>query len=260
VHPARVLVLVPFPLAEEGVAQRRAQTATAALGSDVTLEYRAVRAGPTSFMSPHDWLLMDVALLEAGLPAQEEGYDAVLVDTVSDSGIEALRSMLDIPVIGPGKAALLFALTLGSRFGVLAQWAPSLARWRKALDEWHLEGQCAAVEHFDTPPDFSALIAGKEQEVFPKMEAACRRLLESGADVICLGSTTMHQSGAYLQQRLPVPVVNPGPLSYRLIHTLLALGVSHSRVTYPRPLVPKPGLLHAMLEAAASADGSAIGP
>ena len=31
-------------------------------------------------------------------------------------------------------------------------------------------------------------------------------LEEDGADVICLGSTTMHQAAAYLAERLPVPV------------------------------------------------------
>ena len=41
-------------------------------------------------------------MYEAGVTAQEDGYDAVCIDTMSDSGVNALRSMLDIPVIGPG--------------------------------------------------------------------------------------------------------------------------------------------------------------
>ncbi|HSF85663.1 MAG TPA: aspartate/glutamate racemase family protein [Acidimicrobiia bacterium] len=250
----RVLVLVPFPLNARGVANRQAQTREVLLRPDVTYEYRAVKAGPTSFVSPHDWGLLDVALFEAGLNAESEGYDAVVIDTVSDSGSEALRSMLDIPVLAPGRASLLFALTLGRRFGILAQWEPSMARYRKVIPEWGFADLCAGVEHFDTPPDFADLIGGKEAEVLPKMEAACERLVVEGADVIALGSTTMHQAHGYLQERLPVPIINPGPLSYKLIESLLVLGLSHSRRAYPRPLAPKPDVIHAMLEAARGAD------
>ena len=250
----KILVLVPFALDEAQVANRQAQTREISLRPDVTFHFKPVKAGPTSFTSPHDWMLLDIALLEAGLSAEEDGFDAVVIDTVSDSGADALRSMLDIPVLAPGRASLIFSLTLGRRFGVMAQWEPSLARYEKVLDEWGLRSRCAGVEHFDTPPDFANLITGKEDAVLPKMEAACRRLVERGADVICLGSTTMHQAHGHLSSVLEVPVVNPGPLSYKLIQTMLSLGLSHSRTAYPKPLVPKAAMVHAMLDAALAVD------
>ncbi len=248
---SRVLVLVPFALDEEDLARRSAQVTEAGVLADIDYDFRPVKAGPSSFQSPQDWLLLDVAILEAGLSAAADGYDAVVIDTASDSGVDALRSMLDIPVVGPGRASLLFALTMGRSFGVLAQWEPALARMRKSLDDWNLTAYCSGVEHFDTDPDFAGLIGNKRDEVFPKMEAACLRLVDSGAEVICLGSTTMHEAHGYLSERLPVPVINPGPLSYKLVETLLAAGLSHSRRAFPRPLVAKEEMIHAMLDAAA---------
>ncbi len=256
----RVLVLVPFALAAEDVDKRREQTAEVQLRPGVAFEFRPVAAGPASFTSPHDWALMDLALFEAGLDAESEGYDAVLIDTVSDSGADALRSMLDIPVLAPGRASLLFALSLGRKFGILAQWEPALARYRKVIDEWGFTAHCAGVEHFDTPPDFAQLIGDKADATLPKMEEACRRLVERGADVICLGSTTMHQAHGHLSEVLDVPVINPGPLSYKLIESFIALGLTHSRRAYPRPQVPKPEMIHAMQAAAArTEDGGSLG-
>lgn len=251
---SRVMVLVPFALDEEGLGRRAEQSREVSLRPDVSYEYRPVKAGPTSFTSPHDWLLLDLALFEAGLSAEDEGFDGVVIDTVSDSGADALRSMLDIPVVAPGRASLIFSLTLGRRFGIMAQWQPALARYEKVLDEWGLRARCAGVEHFDTPPDFSNLLTGKEDVILPKMEAACRRLIDRGADVICLGSTTMHQAHSHLSSVLDVPVVNPGPLSYKLMETLLASGLSHSRTAYPRPMVAKAHMVAAMLAAAAAAE------
>ena len=195
---AKALVLVPFALDEAGIDNRRAQLKAVKLGPDIAFDFRPVTAGPTSFMSPHDWALMDMAIFEAGLSAEDDGYDAVCIDTMSDSGMLPLRSMLSIPVISPGKASMLFALTLGEKFGLLAQWQPAILRNKKALAEWGLAHRCAAIESYDSPPDFSNLMSGKEDEVFPKMQAAAERAIAAGADVICLGSTTMHQAAAFL--------------------------------------------------------------
>jgi allantoin racemase len=250
---AKILVIVPFALDADGVARRQGQLKAVQLDPSSEFHFRPVKAGPTSFMSPHDWTLMDLAIFEAGSEAQAEGFDAVCIDTMSDSGMAALRSVLDIPVVSPGRASMLFALTLGSKFSVLAQWPPAIVRYKKAIAEYGLVQHCASVRSFDIPPDFDALLDGKQESAFPKMLEVCLRCVEEdGADVICLGSTTMHQAAAWLAERLPVPLINPGPLTYKLVESLLALKLTHSRACYPKPQVPKLPMLHAMLDAAAA--------
>jgi allantoin racemase len=104
--------------------------------------------------------------------------------------------------------------------------------------EYGLGGQCASIRSFETPPDFAALMEGKEHDIFPRMEEVARRCIEEdGADVICLGSTTMHQAAEYLASTLPVPVINPGPLTYKLAEAFLALDLTHSRKAYREPPV-----------------------
>jgi allantoin racemase len=61
----------------------------------------------------------------------------------------------------------------------------------------------------------------------------------------------MHQAHQYLSERLPVPVINPGPLSYKMAQTLLGLGLTHSRAAYEKSPAPKDAMVHAMLDAAA---------
>ena len=82
--------------------------------------------------------------------------------------------------------------------------------------------------------------------VRPSARSVSTSLYESGP-----GSTTMHQAHSHLASVLDVPVVNPGPLSYKLVETLLALGLAHSRTAYPRPQQPKPAMVTAMFDAAA---------
>src|SRR5687767_12842661 len=112
----KVLVIVPFPMNEEQLALRRAQMKAVRLGPDIEFDFRPVKAAPSNYVSHHDYILADAGILEAGLRAQEQGYAAVCIDTMSDSGMAGLRSMLDIPVIAPGRASMLMALMLGERF------------------------------------------------------------------------------------------------------------------------------------------------
>ena len=250
----KILTIVPFAMSPENLALRRQQLEGLQFGPDLHFEYRAVKAGPVNYSSHHDFVLADASIFEAGCRAQQEGFAAVCIDTMSDSGVAALRSVLDIPVFGPGKVSMLSALMLGDRFSILtmaSRWKPL---YKKALDELGMHHKCASVRAIEVSPDNQALLSGKEEEIFPMLEAAAMKAIEiDGADVIILGSTTMHQAHAHLQARLPVPVINPGPLSYKIAESMLALGHTHSRSAYPRPMHPRLDMLTAMMDAARAA-------
>src|SRR5262249_20733683 len=227
----RVLTIVPVPLDADGVAKRRAQLNGVKLGPDIEFDFKPVKASCAMFDSYHDWVLADIGLLEAGLDAQAAGYDAVCVDTMSDSGVNALRSVLDIPVIGPARASFHLALTLGNTFGVLTQWEPWIPETVKVVAEYGLSDRFASIRAIHVRPDLAELLSGKEEEVFPLLLEAGQLCVDDGAEVICLASTTMHEAHGYLAERLPVPVINPGPVTYKLVETILALGLTHSRKT-----------------------------
>lgn len=248
----RVCVLVPFAFDEKGLANRRTQQESVRLSPDMELDYKPVKAGPDLYDSYHDYVLADLSMFEAGLDAADEGYDALCIDTMSDSGANALRSVLDIPVVTPGKASYLTALMLGHHFSVLTQWDGWIPLYKKGVQEYGLTDHLVSVRSINVPPDVENLLGGKEEDVFPKLRDAGLQCVADGADVICLGSTTMHQSHAYLTEQLPVPVINPGPLSYKLAETLLALGLTQSRTAYPRPNVEKRAMVHAAMAGAAA--------
>ena len=252
----KVLVIVPFPMDEGNLGKRKAQLRSVRLGPNIDFEFRPVRIAPANYVSQQDSVLAEIGILEAGIEAEAKGFDAVCIDTVSDSGMSALRSVLNIPVIGPGRHAMLTALMLGEKFSILAMWD----RWRhlyaKTLAELNLAHKCASVRSAELQPNNQSLLAGKEDEFFPRLhETALRCIQEDGADVIVLGSTTMHGAHAYLAERLPVPVINPGPLTYRLADVAINLGLRHSRIAYPAPSAPALTRLRAMGAAAMAQAG-----
>jgi allantoin racemase len=232
----RIKFIIPFPFDEQGIANRAAQIPKDLLGPDTVVECVPVRNSAGMIESLYEALLFDVYIAEAGLRAEEEGYDAVIMDTVSDSGLGALRSRLSIPVIGPGLVSYAVALMLGKRFSIVTMWDKWRHLYEKNLDTYHLWSHCASIRAVNIPPDVEALFTGKEEEMFRRLTEEARRAIEDdGADVILLGSTTMHQAGDYMREHLSAPVINPGPVAIKLTESLVQLGLSHSKVAYPSP-------------------------
>jgi allantoin racemase len=234
----RIKFIIPFPFDEEGVANRAAQIPREILGPNTEVECVPVRNSATMVTDYYESMLFDMYIAEAGLRAEEEGYDAVVMDTVSDSGLYALRSRLTIPVIGPGLVSYAVAIMLGKRFSIVTMWDKWRHLYEKNLDVYHLWEKCASIRAVNIPPDVETLFAGKEEEMFEKLTAEGRKAIEEdGADVILLGSTTMHQAGDYMSAHLPAPVINPGPVAIKMAETIVELGLSHSKVAFPTPPV-----------------------
>jgi len=201
--------------------------------SDTMVALRSVSGLPDCCDNAHDWALADLAVLAAGQGAEAEGFDAVCLADFGDYGAGALRSVLGVPVVTAGRSAMLHALTLGSRFAVLAP-APAARRVKKLVQEYGFSGQCAAVRAFD---------AGGEA-----LAAARVCIDEDGADVLCLASQDVALA-ARLAAELPVPVIDPLPLALKLAESFLGLGLSQSRRAWPEPQLRKPELIAALVAA-----------
>ena len=232
----RIKVIFPVPMNEHTRDLIASQVPREFIRPGFDVQFVGSKRLGTLANSYYDMYIMDTIVIEAGVAAEQEGCAAVCINTVSDSGMAALRSRLRIPVIGPGQASFHLACMLGHKFSILTMWQPWVPLYRKTLKEYGLEDRCASIRHIDTRPDVRELLQGKEEVVFAKLEAAAREAVtEDGADVIVLGSTTMHQSHRYLVEHLPVPVINPGLVAYKLCEMLLELGLTHSKLAFPDP-------------------------
>ena len=243
----RIKMILPIPVPPQALPAFAAQIPERLRRPGLVVDFFGTRSGAAILDSHYEATLADAFVLEAGASAQIEGYHAVCINSMSDSGLHALRSRLDIPVVGPGQASFHLAAMLGRRFSVVTMWPEWHWMYHKTARETGLGDRLASVRDIATRPDTAELLAGKEDIVFDKLLAACRKAIdEDGADALILGSTTMHQSHAWLSERLEVPLLNPGLVAFRLCEDLLALGLSHSKRAYPPPGRPADALLAAV--------------
>ena len=127
---------------------------------------------------------------------------------------------------------------LGKRFSIITMWDEWIPLHEKNLDTYRLWDKCASIRAVNVTPNVEQLFDGKEEEMFERLTIEAQKALnDDGADVILLGSTTMHQAGQHLAATLPCPVVNPGPVAIKLAESLVLLGLAHSKLAFPSPRV-----------------------
>ncbi len=240
----RILMIVPVAVPDLALASFAAQIPAELIRPDLTIDFIGCRNGANLIDSLYEQTLADAWVLDAGARAEDQGYAAVCINSMSDSGLAALRSRLSIPVVGPGRASFFLAADLGKKFSVLTMWKRWHPLYEKLALETGLESRLASIRDVDTRPDTAELLVGKEDIVFAKLEQQARMAIdEDGADVIILGSTTMHQSATWLASRIEVPVLNPGLVAFKLCETLIDLGLAQSKKTYFAPETAQDGLL-----------------
>lgn len=238
----RIKYVIPWPFGDERLGELSSAFPRHVLEADTDVDFTAVADSAAFVDCYYDDLIFEMYIVEAGLRAEEEGYDALVMDTISDSGMSALRSRLTIPVVGPGIACFALAQVIGTRFSVITMWDRWLHHYKKALVGYGLQDKCASTRAIDaTPnlgaPDAHSLFGAKDDELLEKLTAAARAAVEEdGADVIVLGSTTMHQAHEHLHRELGVPVINPGPVGIKMAEALVRLSLAHSKVAFPSPL------------------------
>ena len=238
----KITMIIPVPVPPEALDMFASQIPPEFQKPGLEIEFVATRDGARILDSYYETTLADAFVLEAGIKAAEAGSDAICINSMSDSALVALRSRLDIPVVGPCQSTFLMACMLGKRFSVLTMWKPWIQLYEKTLTEQGLQHRLASIRSIEVRPDAAELLAGKEETVFAALEEQGRIAIEHDrADVIILGSTTMHQSHSYLCEKLPVPVLNPGLISLKVCEMLLDMGLSHSKAAYLPPEVLNDG-------------------
>ncbi|MEU4828525.1 aspartate/glutamate racemase family protein [Actinomadura sp. NPDC023710] len=242
----RILHVLPVAAPPHAWKEFAKQLPAEVIDEDFEVEFSAPARGPGNMIdSDYERTISDLAVLAAAEKAEEQGYAGVVVNSMSDSGLSALRSRLEIPVVGAGQASMALASCLGSRIGVVTMWRPWHALYPAAAAAAGLRERLVSIRDIDTRPDAEELLADRET-IYPKLLDACVKAVEDdGADVLILGSTTIHPAYRYLAEQLDVPLINPGIAAQQLAQQLARAGLSHSRRAYPAPAKPDGDLLTA---------------
>lgn len=193
-----------------------------------------ISGGPESIESAYDEVLAGPYILKGVMKAEADRYDAVIIYCGSDPSVAAAREITDIPVIGPGKASQLVALSLGHKFSVLTVLDCCVPRDEEAVYEKGIDfGRLASVRSIGIPVSD---VRDDMNATFEALRLAGKKCIEEdGAQCLVLSCLGMAGMGERLTAALGIPVLDPAPISVKWAEMLVATGQTQSKLAYPAP-------------------------
>jgi len=138
--------------------------------------------------------------------ALEADASAFIVACFSDPGLAALREQSRCPVLGIAESAILTAMTMGHRFGILSILWKSVPRHMRMLGAMGVKDRLAA----DLPLELGVADLTDRTRTFDRLCDVGATLRDAhGAEVLILGCAGMTSYRADLSDTLGCPVVEP---------------------------------------------------
>jgi allantoin racemase len=183
-------------------------TAAAVAGSDTAVEAVNPAAGPTSIESEDDERRCIPGLLDqvrhAAARPSDTRPDAYVVACFGDPGLDEVRRLVDVPVLGIAQAAMHAAALAAGSFSVVTSMPATVPRgWELAKS--YTPSQCLGVYACDIPVLSIDSDPSTVGSIGDRCEAA---LVADGSGAIVLGCAAMAKFAGPLSRRLGVPVID----------------------------------------------------
>ena len=170
---------------------------------ELQVESRCINDQPKGIYDEESSALALPKILRLGEEMEREGVKAIIVSCADDPGVEELRKIVTIPVVGAGSSCASVALSCGGKIGTLGirEHAPRIMR--DILGD-HLVAQ-TRPEGVKTTLD---LLTGEGRK---KALSAAEHLRKTGAEVIALACTGYTTIGIArdLEGATGIPVIDP---------------------------------------------------
>ncbi|MBN8629314.1 MAG: hypothetical protein J0L76_00500 [Rhodobacterales bacterium] len=150
-------------------------------------------------------------------------FDAVLLGISFDTGLEALRQDLGVPVVGMSEAGMLLAMTVARRFAMLTFGGYAVPLYEELIAQYGFQDRSAGVLSL---PALSQAELENPRLVLPQLEAAITAAAKTrGAEAVVLAGAIFAGLAAELRDRTPIPVVDGIVAATGLVECLHALGL-----------------------------------
>ncbi|MFK7940661.1 MAG: aspartate/glutamate racemase family protein [Roseovarius sp.] len=181
--------------------------------------------GPASIQG-----FLDVATCIPGLldeVKRHKDVDAIVVACFDDTGVDAVRCLVDVPVLGIGEAAYHAASMLATKFSVITTLSRSVPGLENNLMRYGLSQKCAAVRATDIPV---LKLEDGDPETLAKIRAEIKEAIDKDhAEAIVLGCAGMADLMQMLSDEFGVPVIDGVVSAVCMAEALVAAGLKTSK-------------------------------
>jgi allantoin racemase len=232
-------ILVLNPNSSDAVTGAIMQSARRAAGPTTELIGVTTKGGTRNIDSAFGDYLSGAFVLRTGLEAVEvHKPDAVVLAGFGRVGIDALKEAMVIPVVSIAEASMAMACLLGHRFTTLTMLQQFIPYQQDLVRLFGFEAKCASVRAINI--NVEECVIERERTLVELKVQIQRVVAEDRAEVVILACAGLCGYDMELTRLAGVPVLDPVAVGVKVAESLVALGVSHSKIRKfahpPQPL------------------------
>jgi allantoin racemase len=199
-----ILIIIPITGLSNDDIQKRMTYLQSIVRNDTEIVYIQLTDGPLAIECLVDHLQAAAEVIKVVPNLEERGFDAIIVWCGGDPGVEEARTLVDIPIIGPGESMRLFASFMGRKVACIPHPLPVL-ELRDDLDKTYI-----------------------------LTEEKIRDAVNEGYDSFYLDCLGMYGMGKKLREKTGYSIIDGGEASLKLAEVIVELGLKTNRLAYPK--------------------------
>lgn len=203
-----------------------AEVAKAALAPGSTLISETAEYGPASIEGYYDEVFSIPPLLDL-IARHRREIDGVVIGCFDDTGVDAARTLVEVPVVGICQAAMQVAAVVANNFSVVTTLGRSVPALEHLVVKYGYERLCKRVRACEVPV---LDLEDESSDARARLRDEIRRAIdEDGAEAIVLGCAGMADLAQQLSMEFGVPVIDGVGAAVKIVESLAALGIKTSK-------------------------------
>jgi allantoin racemase len=207
------------------------------LGVELSFGYNSI--GPIHCQTSIEEALGRAGMAQQATIAEHEGTDAIVIESMGDTGLIECREAVSIPVVGMSDISLRVASMLGRKFGIVTVGSWHGYTLERLIKSYGAYSGYVGFQPIDMQPFFTD--ASSVEEVDAKIAGAIEKLIELDADTIVLGGSYFLGKPKKLTAILSekgyekIVLIDPLALAIRAARMLVDAELVHSKKIYANP-------------------------
>lgn len=219
-------LLVINPNTTASMTDKIATAARAVARPDTEIIATNSQSGPASIQG-----YLDIATCVPGLLEEVSHHpdvDAIVIACFDDTGLDAVRTSVSVPVLGIGEAAYHAASMLANRFSVITTLSRSVPGLENNLMRYGLAQKCVKVRATEIPV---LKLEEGDPATLDKIRSEIRTAIDhDNAEAIVLGCAGMADLMAALSDEFGLPVIDGVAAGVTFAEALVNTGLKTSKI------------------------------
>ena len=219
-------MLIVNPNTTESMTRKVETVAKSAARSDTEIIATNPKSGPASIQGFHDAAACVPHLLE--VIKEHPQVDAIVIACFDDTGLDAARCAVNVPVIGIGEAAYHVASIVANKFSVITTLGRSVPGLETNLMRYGLDRRCVKVIATEIPV---LKLEENDPATLDKIKSAIKETITNDkAEAVVLGCAGMTDLMDLLTREMGIPIIDGVTCAVTLAEGLFSAKIKTSKI------------------------------